>query len=84
MLEMKGAKEPETIDYVLYQISEWIESERPNFESLEAYDEMMDDLLLDPDKENSTELGEVPHEKEKGSIRQHNLFAPYLYGKYTY
>ena len=49
-----------------------------------AYDEMMDDLLLDPDEDNSTELGEVPHEDEKGSIKQRGIFAPYLYGRYTY
>ena len=51
---------------------------------MRAHDEMMDNAMLDPDAENSTELGEVPHEEEKGSILQHNLFAPYLYGKYTY
>ena len=53
-------------------------------EVTKGHDEMMDDLMLEPDVENSTELGEVPHEEEKGSIRQHNLFAPYLYGRYTY
>ena len=53
-------------------------------ESMEAHEEMESDLLLDPDIENSTELGEVPHEEKKGSINQRGLFAPYLYGKYTY
>ena len=84
MLEMKGDKQPDSIDYVLYQISEWMNTERPYFESNEAYDNMMDDHLLDPDDEFSTELGEIPHEEEKGGIRQHNLFAPYLYGRYSY
>ena len=40
--------------------------------------------LMSPDGEYSTELGEVPAEERKGSILQHNLFAPYLYGRYTY
>ncbi len=84
MLEMKGERQPESVDYVLYQISEWMNTERPYFESNEAYDNMMDNHLLEPDNEHSTELGEVPHEEEKGGIRQHNLFAPYLYGRYTY
>ena len=53
-------------------------------EATRAHDEMMDDYLTNPDQEDSTELGEVPHEEEKGSILQHNLFAPYLYGRYTY
>lgn len=84
MLEMKGDKQPETIDYVLYQISEWMNTERPYFESNEAYDEMLDDHLLNPDDEFSTELGEVPHEEEKGGILQRGMFSPYYYGRYTY
>ena len=73
-----------SLEGALYQISEWITTERPYFESAQAHDDMMDDALLDPDADNSTELGEVPQEEEKGSIVQHNLFAPYLYGRYTY
>lgn len=68
----------------VHMIHEWIKTEEPIFNSMEAYDEMMEDALLDPDDEHATELGEVPHEEEKGSILQKNLFAPYLYGRYTY
>ena len=53
-------------------------------DELDAHDQLMDDILTNPDEKNSTELGEVPHEEEKGSILQKNLFAPYLYGRYTY
>ena len=84
MLEMKGDKQPETVDYVLYQISEWLNTERPYFESNQAYDDMMDDHLLHPEDEFSTELGEVPHEEEKGGILQRGMFSPYYYGRYTY
>ena len=45
---------------------------------------MMQDALLEPDEEHHTELGEIPHAEEKGSILQNSLFAPYLYGRYTY
>ena len=65
-------------------ISKWIADEKPYMESTRAYDDMMDNSLLEPEALDSTELGEVPHEEEKGSILQHNLFAPYLYGKYSY
>ena len=78
------SKEVDSVKAALYQISEWITTERPYFESAQAYDDMIDDATLDPNDENSTELGEVPQEEEKGSILQHNLFAPYLYGRYTY
>lgn len=68
----------------LVQIHEWCKSEKPSNEFLEAHEDMMQDNVLDPDDEHATELGEVPHEEEKGSILQRNMFAPYLYGRYTY
>lgn len=68
----------------LVQIHEWCKLEKPSDEFLEAHDDMMHGNILDPDDEYTTELGEVPHEEEKGSILTKNLFAPYLYGRYTY
>ena len=53
-------------------------------QELENHEDLMNDAILNPDDEHATELGEVPHEEEKGSILQKNLFAPYLYGRYTY
>ena len=61
-----------------------MKTEEPYIKGSTAYDDMQDDLLLQPDNENSTELGEVPHSEKKGSIDNSNLFAPYLYGRYTY
>ena len=65
-------------------ISEWMTTEESYLKGTTAYDDMSDEHLLSPDGEYSTELGEVPAEEKKGSILQHNLFAPYLYGRYTY
>lgn len=65
-------------------ISEWMSTEEAYIKGSTAYDDMSDDHLLSPDGEYSTELGEVPAEEKKGSIIQKNLFAPYLYGRYTY
>lgn len=65
-------------------IAEWMETEESYIKGTTAYDDMSDDHLISPDGEYSTELGEVPAEEKKGSIVQHNLFAPYLYGRYTY
>jgi hypothetical protein len=78
------SKELDAIKATIYEISQWMKEERPYFESIEGHEEMMNDYLLDPDEENSTELGEVPHEDEKGGILQRGMFAPYLYGRYTY
>ena len=78
------SKKYDPMKSALVQIYEWCKSEKPSNEFLEAHDDMMQDNILNPDHEHATELGEVPHEEEKGSILQKNLFAPYLYGRYTY
>tara|TARA_R110000824_G_scaffold10754_2_gene47072 strand:- start:2857 stop:3423 length:567 start_codon:yes stop_codon:yes gene_type:complete len=82
--QIHDSQELDEIKATLIQIAEWIQKERPYFEAMRAHDDMMDDYLTDPSDQESTELGDVPHEEEKGSILQHNLFAPYLYGRYTY
>ena len=78
------SKERDSIKSAIYQVHQWLETEKPYMAAVAGHDEQMEDALLDPDAQHSTELGEVPHEEEKGSILQHNLFAPYLYGRYTY
>ena len=78
------SKRHDPVKSALLNIAEWVKEEAPSSASMEAHDEMMDDALLNPDEEHATELGEVPHEEEKGSILTKNIFAPYLYGRYTY
>jgi hypothetical protein len=62
---------------VLLSVSSWIEKERPYFEYGEDYEDMMKDRLLEPDDEEATELGEVPHDKSKGSIVPGYYRSPY-------
>jgi hypothetical protein len=83
-MEASILESKDSLSSALIQIAEWFKSEKPMMDFLDSHDEDMDDALLNPDDEHATELGEVPHEEEKGSILQKNLFAPYLYGRYTY
>ena len=84
LLEMKNPElKDKMFPLILNQISEWIESERPYFETVHDYEQMYDDSLTAPNKEDSTELGEVPQEEEKGSIRPY-IFGAYPYGGYYY
>ena len=83
-LEGKLHEGEKVVEVTLMKISEWMETEQPMISGRTGYDDMSDEHLLSPDGEYSTELGEVPAEEQKGSIVQHNLFAPYLYGRYTY
>tara|TARA_R110002020_G_scaffold97065_1_gene231874 strand:- start:352 stop:927 length:576 start_codon:yes stop_codon:yes gene_type:complete len=65
------------IKLTLLAISKWIDEERPYFEYGEDYEEMMKDRLLEPDHQESTELGEVPQDKSKGSIVPGYYRSPY-------
>ncbi len=63
----------------LLNISKFIEEERPYFENFEAHVAGVEDELLDPDKADSTELGEVPEKVKQGSIRPGYLRDPYSF-----
>jgi len=64
---------------VLLNIASWIDEQRPALEFDKKYEEEFDNRLTDPEDEESTELGEVPQEKEKGSIPK-NQSRRYLGG----
>ena len=65
---------------VLVNVSQFIEDERPYFEAMEVYVADTESEYTDPDKEKSTELGEVPQAAEKGSMRYvRDSAAHYLY-----
>ncbi len=61
----------------LVNLDIFINEERPYFQSTEAIISMADDELTHPDKEDSTELGEVPQRSEQGSIRPGFVRDPY-------
>ena len=67
----------DTLSYVLYGISEFMKREQPYLDYIEDYEQMMDDYLVDPTDEDSTELGEVPQAAQKGTIRPGYNYAPY-------
>ena len=81
--ELLPSEELNSINLAIINISKWIDSERPYFEFAEEYEDMQADRLLDPDEEDSTELGEVPHDATKGSLRQGYNYGPY-WQSYTY
>ena len=78
------SKELDALKVTIYQISEWLEGEKPVSASLETQDDMYQDALVDPEDQDATELGEVPHAEEKGSIKKHGAYSPYSYGRYTF
>ena len=63
----------------LLNISKFIEEERPYFEKVEADIAGFNDEYTNPDKTDSTELGEVPQRDEQGSIRKGYIRDPYTF-----
>jgi hypothetical protein len=57
----------DTVKLTLINIQKWIDDERPYFEFIDKFEDMMVDRFVDPDDERSTELGEIPHKDSKGS-----------------
>jgi hypothetical protein len=65
------------LDYTIYNIYKFLKEEKPHYDYMEDYEQMLDDYYTEPTGEDSTELGEVPQSSEKGSIRPGYNYAPY-------
>ena len=65
------------IEVALFSIDKFIAEEKPYFYSELEREQDEVDLLTNPDAENSTELGEVPHEEQKGSLVPGWVRGPY-------
>ncbi len=84
-MEKASSEDLSTPKMALINISKFIDEERPYFESTEAIISMTDDEIIHPDKSRSTELGEVPHAVQKGSMQQNYIRDPYSVGyMYTF
>lgn len=64
------------IKALLLAIAEYIDSETEMYDNIRDYEDKIEDWYLEPGEEDSTELGEIPHEPKKGSVPDQP------YGKY--
>jgi len=65
------------VQVILLTISKFIDEESEYFNIDDEFEKEFEDSLTDPDEEESTELGEVPHADQKGSIRPGYIYSPY-------
>jgi hypothetical protein len=61
----------------LLNISKFIDEERPYFEFVDVMVGDEEDALTDPSDTDSTDLGDVPHSAEQGSMRKGYIRDPY-------
>ncbi len=78
------SKEYDIYETSVIMIAEWMGLEKPMMDDAREYEESLENHFTDPEDNETTELGEVPQEEEKGSMHQKGMFAPYVYGRYTY
>tara|TARA_A100001515_G_scaffold98267_1_gene79164 strand:+ start:810 stop:1379 length:570 start_codon:yes stop_codon:yes gene_type:complete len=73
-----------TIKITILNIAKWLDSEKPAIDFLDDYEDNVVDDYVEPDREHSTELGEVPQSAQKGSIRPGVTRGPYGLSMYNY
>jgi hypothetical protein len=78
------APELPTIKIAILNIAKWLDTEKPSIDFLEDYEDEIVDDYTDPDKEYSTELGQVPQAATKGSIRPGAVRGGYGLSLYNY
>lgn len=81
--ELVESSEENSLHYCIFAISEFMESELEEIRRAEEYKKEKERFILEPDEDESTELGEIPHEVEKGSIHN-DLRNYYSYNYFLY
>jgi hypothetical protein len=76
-----GGEDP--VQVVIYSLANFIEDEMPKYNFEKNYEDKMEKDLINPNIENSTELGEVPQEPFKGSIPKYGFPTRGIY-RYNY
>ncbi len=79
-----ASKDHDIYEASIVMIAEWLKDEKPMMDDAEKYEEELENYYANPSDGDTTELGEVPQEEEKGSMAQKGMFSPYVYGRYTY
>jgi len=78
-------EEKETIDPIqpiMFTIAKFIEIEKPQYEFMKKMDEEEEEYYTDPTDAASTDLGEVPHATEKGTIRPGIYYQAYMQNRF--
>tara|TARA_R100000008_G_scaffold24897_2_gene13419 strand:- start:1174 stop:1818 length:645 start_codon:yes stop_codon:yes gene_type:complete len=60
--------EVDTVEVILLAVYDFLKKETPEIMAALDYEIDIDDMYTSPEEEDTTELGEVPHEEKKGTI----------------
>ena len=68
--KIQTSEEANSLQMAIFVIGKFIEEERPFYRRDKKYQAELERELLEPSDEDSTELGEVPHDTRKGVINR--------------
>jgi len=66
-VEEKQKDSVNSINVAVYSIAKFFEHEKGFYDNFHKYENEIERELLEPDDEDSTELGKIPHEPRKGT-----------------
>lgn len=71
----------DSVNFAILSVAKFMEEEQPYFAYDKSYREQEIDRVVEPDHQDSTELGDVPHAPKKGSIEPSRM-RRYIRGYY--
>ena len=81
-LEAPASENVDPVQVAIFSIAKFIEEEKPKYQYLKDMEEEEEEWLTSPTDEEATELGEVPHAREKGSIRPGIYHQAYMNSRF--
>jgi len=84
ILESTESNKADSIQMTLYSVVNFLLTEKPHYDAVKKYEMDFDKELLEPEDEDTTDLGEIPHKKRQGTMTQYaGINTAYgLYGMY--
>jgi|TARA_R110002020_G_scaffold239616_5_gene452167 ABC-type taurine transport system substrate-binding protein len=73
------SKQANPLQAAVYVISEFLKEESELKRVVDSYEKELEDYYINPSDKDSTQLGEVPQEAEKGAMRPGYYYIPLRY-----
>tara|TARA_R100000008_G_C3558673_1_gene154706 strand:+ start:574 stop:1137 length:564 start_codon:yes stop_codon:yes gene_type:complete len=81
-LETPASEAVDPVQVAIFAIAKFIEEEKPKYEYLDHMEDEEEKWLTEPTDEEATDLGDVPHAREKGSIRPGIYNQVYMHNRF--
>ena len=70
-VEEKQKEDVDATQVALYTIAKFFEGERGHYAEIDKFEDEWEKEMLEPNEEESTELGKVPHQPRKGTLNRY-------------